>query len=93
MAQAADAALEDVECPNRTFQEEKRYRATEWPKKQFAWFDKSTSITGFDSRPGGPLEYAGDCEGCPSTGGPGQSGAPSDSVVVFEAGGVGTSGA
>ena len=23
----------------------KRYVATEWPKKQFAWFDKSKSIT------------------------------------------------
>jgi hypothetical protein len=69
----------------------KRYVATEWPKKQFAWFDKSQSIVAFPSRPGGPLEYAGDCTDCPATGGSGQPGAPSDSVVVFEAGGTGAS--
>jgi hypothetical protein len=71
----------------------KRYVATTWPKKQFAWFDKSQSMQAFDSRPGGPLPYAGDCQGCPSTGGPGQPGAPSNSVVVFEAGGTGASSA
>jgi hypothetical protein len=71
----------------------KRYVATTWPKKQFAWFDKSTSINSFDSRPGGPLEYAGDCKGCPSTGGGGQPGTPSKSVVVFKAGGTGASAA
>ena len=71
----------------------KRYVATEWPTKQFAWGDKSKSITGFPSRPGGPLEYAGDCEGCPATGGPGQPGAPSNTVVLFEAGGSGASAA
>jgi hypothetical protein len=70
----------------------KRYVATTWPKKQFAWFDKSTSINSFDTRPGGPLPYAGDCEGCPSTGGSGQPGAPGD-VVVFEAGGTNASAA
>lgn len=70
----------------------KRYVAGTWPKKQFAWFDKSRSIHSFDSRPGGPLE-AVDCRGCPSTGGPGQPGAPSDTVVVFRAGGTGASAA
>ena len=69
----------------------KRYVATTWPKKQFAWFDKSESIQSFDSRPGGPLPYAGDCEGCPSTGGSGEPGAPSDTAVVFKAGGTGAS--
>jgi hypothetical protein len=69
----------------------KRYVATEWPKKQFAWFDKSQSIQSFASRPGGPLEYAGDCTNCPATSGSGQPGSPSDSVVVFEAGGTGAS--
>ena len=69
----------------------KRYVATTWPKKQFAWFDKSVSINSFASRPGGPLEYAGDCTDCPATGGSGQPGAPSDSVVVFKAGGTGAS--
>jgi hypothetical protein len=72
---------------------DKRYVATTWPKKPFAWFDKSASIHSFDSRPGGPLEYAGDCEDCPTTGAPGQPGAPSDSVVVFTAGGRGASAA
>jgi hypothetical protein len=71
----------------------RRYVATTWPKKQFDWFDKSSSIQAFDSRPGGPLEYAGACQDCPSTGGPGQPGAPSDSVVVFEVGGTSASGA
>jgi hypothetical protein len=70
----------------------KRYVATTWPKKQFAWFDKSTSINSFDSRPGAPREYAGDCTGCPATGGAGQPGAPSNSVV-FKAGGTGASAA
>ena len=69
----------------------KRYVATTWPKKQFAWFDKAKSIQSFDSRPGGPLPYAGDCKDCPATGGPGQAGTPSDSVVVFKAGGTGAS--
>ena len=71
----------------------KRYIATTWPKKQFAWFDKAKSIQGYPSRPGGPLEYAGDCQGCPSTGGPGQAGTPNDSAVVFAAGGTGASAA
>jgi hypothetical protein len=65
--------------------------ATTWPKKAFAWFDKDGAITSFDTRPGGALEYAGDCDGCPSTGGPGEPGAPSDSVVLFDAGGTGAS--
>jgi hypothetical protein len=69
----------------------KRYVATEWPKKPFAWFDKSQSIQSFASRPGGPLEYAGDCTDCPAASGSGQPGSPSDSVVVFEAGGTGAS--
>ncbi len=69
----------------------KRYVATTWPKKQFAWFDKAKSIQSFDSRPGGPLPYAGDCTDCPAAGGPAQAGTPSDSVVVFEAGGTGAS--
>jgi hypothetical protein len=69
----------------------KRYVATTWPRRPFAWFDDATSIVSFDARPGGPLEYAGDCDGCPSTGGPGEPGAPSDSMVVFDAGGTGAS--
>jgi hypothetical protein len=70
----------------------KRYVATTWPKKQFAWFDKSASIQAFDSRPGGPPPYAGDCQGCPSTGGSGQPGAPGN-VVLFKAGGTSASAA
>jgi hypothetical protein len=70
----------------------KRYIATTWPKKQFAWFDKSASIIAFDSRPGGPPPYAGDCQGCPSTGAAGQPGSPGN-VVVFKAGGTSASAA
>ncbi len=72
---------------------DQRYVATTWPKKPFVWFDKSNSISSFETRPDPQLEYAGDCENCPSTGGPGQPGAPSDQVVIFEAGGAGASAA
>ncbi|HEY7106663.1 MAG TPA: hypothetical protein VH986_09685 [Acidimicrobiia bacterium] len=71
----------------------KRYVATTWPKKQFAWFDKSTSIDGFATPPTPNLGYAGDCKGCPATGGPGSPGAPSQTDVVFKAGGTGAAAA
>jgi hypothetical protein len=69
----------------------KRYVATTWPKKQFAWFDKTQSITSFPTRPVRPLGYAGDCERCPATGAAGDASAPSESAVVFAAGGTGAS--
>jgi hypothetical protein len=71
----------------------KRYVATTWPKKQFAWFDKTQSIYHFTTPPTSPLGYAGDCKGCPATGGPGEPGAPSNSAVVFKAGGTGAAAA
>jgi hypothetical protein len=71
----------------------KRYVATTWPKKQFAWFDKSQSIYHFPTRATPPLGYVGACKGCPSTGGPVEPGAPSKSAVVFQAGGTGASAA
>ena len=66
----------------------KRYVATTWPKKQFAWFDKDQSVFHYTTPPTPRPGYAGDCKGCPSTGGPGQPGAPSTSAVVFRAGGT-----
>jgi hypothetical protein len=71
----------------------KRYVATTWPKQQFAWFDKSESLNVFPTPPVPVLGYAGDCEGCPSTGGPGEPGAPSQDAVIFEANGSGASAA
>ena len=71
----------------------KRYVATTWPKKQFAWFDKSASLYEFPTPPVPVLGYAGDCQGCPSTGGGGQPGAPSQDAVVFKANGSGASAA
>ena len=49
----------------------KRYVATTWPKKQFAWFDKDQSIYHFTTPPTPRPGYVGDCKGCPSTGGSG----------------------
>ncbi|MEX1006615.1 MAG: hypothetical protein WD271_02085 [Acidimicrobiia bacterium] len=71
----------------------KRYVATTWPKKEFAWFDKSQSIDEFLTPATPRLGYAGDCKGCPSTGGSGQPGAPSQTAVVFKAGGDGAAAA
>ena len=72
---------------------DKRYVATTWPKKPFTWFDKSNAITSFASRPGGPLEYAGDCENCPTSGAADAPGAPSDSVIIVASDGSGAAAA
>ena len=71
----------------------KRYFATQWPKKQFAWFNESQSLTHFTSPQTPQRGYAGDCESCPSTGSPGQPGAPSKTAIIFRAGGEGASAA
>ena len=71
----------------------KRYVATTWPKKPFPWFEKAGAISSFDRRPGGPLEYAGDCENCPTRGAPREPGAPSQSVIVVAADGTGAAAA
>lgn len=60
----------------------KRYRARDVPKKQFGWYDRATSVFTFATRPTPPPQYAGDCEGCPSHGGPGEPGAPGTVFVV-----------
>ena len=68
----------------------KRYVATTWPKKQFDWFDKETSVYHFTTRQGPTPVYVGDCkEGCPSAGSGGQAGSPSRTSVVFKANGAG----
>ena len=67
----------------------KRYKSGTWPKKQFGWFDKKTSVYQFETRQTPALTYVGDCQGCPATGGPGQPGSPSKSGFVAKAGGVG----
>ncbi len=62
----------------------KRYKASTWPKKQFAWFTKDGAVYQFDTRPV-PVEYAGDCTTCPAaTGEP--SGAPDNTGFVARAG-------
>ena len=48
----------------------KRYIAGTWPKKQFDWFDKDTSVYHFETRQTPAPTYVGPCQGCPSTGGP-----------------------
>ena len=69
-----------------------RYKTGEWPTKQFAWFDKAQSVFELPALTV-HLGYAGDCQGCPSTGGPGSASAPSTSEIVIQAGGTGGSAA
>ena len=47
------------------------------PKKQFGWFDESTSVFKFDTRPTPTPEYVGDCTDCPSRAAPAKPGTPS----------------
>jgi hypothetical protein len=61
------------------------YLATQWPTKQFAWFDKSASVYHFAKPLRTPPPYVGECQGCPSTGGPGQPGADSQEEIVIPA--------
>jgi len=70
----------------------KRYKASTWPKKQFDWFDKETSVYHFETRQTPAPTYVGDCEGCPATGGPGQVGSPSKEGFVAKANGQGETG-
>ena len=67
----------------------KRYKAGTWPKKQFDWFDKATSVYHFETRQTPAPTYVGDCQGCPSTGGPGQTGSASEPGVLAKANGAG----
>ena len=63
----------------------KRYRASTWPKKQFAWFEKKGTVVGFDTRQTPTPVYVGDCAECPAGGGPGQPGAPNSQGFVAKA--------
>jgi hypothetical protein len=69
----------------------KRYKSGSWPKKQFGWFDKSTSVYHFETRQTPAPTSVGPCQGCPSTGGPGQSGVQDKSGFVAKAYGQGES--
>jgi hypothetical protein len=72
----------------------KRYVATTWPDTPIAWFDKGAgALHHFTTPPVSPLGFAGPCEGCPSSGRPATADAPSDTAVVFKAGGGGASAA
>ena len=68
----------------------KRYVATQWPTKPIKWFDKQGAIYHFTSV-SNRLGYVGDCDDCPSSGAPGSPDAPSDSSILFAAGGTGAS--
>ena len=67
----------------------KRFKSGSVPKQQFGWFDKTSSVYKFDTRPTPVPTYAGDCAGCPSQGGAGQAGTPSATGFVAKAGGAG----
>jgi hypothetical protein len=69
----------------------KRYIATTWPTEPIEWHDKEGAIFQFASVP--QLGYVGDCDDCPSHGGTGSPEAPSDSAIIFEAGGGGAAAA
>ncbi len=60
----------------------KRYKSGTWPKKQFEWFDKETSVYHFETRQTPAPTYVGACDGCPSTGGGGQTGAGKEGFVA-----------
>jgi hypothetical protein len=65
----------------------KRYVATTWPTKPIKWFVKDGAIYHFTTPPSEPLGYVGDCADCPSHTGQGSPEAPSDSTIIFAAGG------
>ncbi|HEY7107245.1 MAG TPA: ABC transporter substrate-binding protein [Acidimicrobiia bacterium] len=71
----------------------KRYVATTWPTKPIKWFVKDGAIYHFTTPPGARLGYVGDCTSCPSHTGQGSPEAPSDTAVVFAAGGTGAAAA
>ena len=71
----------------------KRYKSGGWPKQAFAWFDKSSSIIEYTTRPASaptPVAAA-PCTGCPSQGGGSVVvGTPSPDGFVAEARAPGT---
>ena len=60
----------------------KRYKAGTWPKKPIHWFDKGTSVYHFETRQTPAGTYVGPCQGCPSTGGGGQTGAGKEGFIA-----------
>jgi len=71
----------------------KRYVATTWPTKPITWFVKDGAVYHFTTPQGTRLGYVGDCVGCPSQTGNVSPAAPSDSAVIFAAGGAGATAA
>ena len=73
----------------------KRYKADTVPKTPLGYFEKSNSITSFDTRPpSSPTpEYAGDCTTCPAATGTAQPGSPSNEGFIAKAHGAGSTGA
>ena len=67
----------------------KRYRGGEWPTKRFAFFDKASSVSHFDTRQTPEPTHIGVCAGCPSdTGRGGDWKVPSSSGFTIPAGGA-----
>src|SRR5262245_28733990 len=65
----------------------KRYIATTWPTKPIKWFDKQGAKFEYDPSDVPQLGYVGDCQDCPSHTGTGSPEAPSNSTILFKAGG------
>jgi hypothetical protein len=62
-----------------------RYQGGGWPKKPFTFFKTKGAVVFFDAPPDPVPVYIGDCTQCPSGGGPGQPGAPSDKELTIPA--------
>jgi hypothetical protein len=69
----------------------KRYKSGTWPKEQFDWFDKETSVYHFETRQTPAPVYIGDCPDCPSHGGSGQTGVSNKAGFIAKAYGGGES--
>ena len=65
--------------------------ATTWPTTPIEWFDKEGAIYHFTSVP--QIGYVGGSTNCPATGAAGSTEAPSNSAIIFKAGGSGASAA
>ena len=63
----------------------RKYAANEWPKAVLPWFDKSRSLSAFDTYPANaPAQVRVPCTGCPSTGAASPTpGAPDQSHYVI----------
>jgi hypothetical protein len=62
-----------------------RYKSGDWPTKKIPFFEESDAITSIKTRPASsPAPVPIPCTGCPSTGGAGTTGSPSESGFVAE---------